>query len=69
MTMGTLADADALTSLTVNANYANAVLGNIGATGTAENLATVNVTADNGATVTLERPQLIQLTPPTWQWH
>lgn len=46
----TIADADALTSLTVVANYGNVTMGAIGGTGTAEALASITVSADNGAT-------------------
>jgi hypothetical protein len=55
-TVGTIADADALSSLTVNAVAGNATVGQIGTNATANNaelLAAVNVTASQGATATV----------------
>jgi len=51
--VGDIADADSLASITITANRGNASTGAIGATGTAEVLTTINVTAENAATATL----------------
>ena len=51
--VGDIVDADALSSITITANRGNASTGAIGGTGTAEVLATINVSAQNGATATL----------------
>ena len=53
VTFDTIVDADSLTTLTLTGDYGNITLGNVGSSGSAENLATVNLTASNGATVTL----------------
>jgi len=51
--VGTIADADSLTSITANGVRANIDTGAIGGTGTAENLSTITATADYGSVVTL----------------
>ena len=50
---GTIVDADSLTSLTLNATYANITIGAIGGSGSAEALSAVTLSASNGATVTV----------------
>jgi Ca2+-binding RTX toxin-like protein len=55
VTIDSLADADALTSLNITADYGNVVFGgNIGDGGSAEGLATINISASNGATANLD---------------
>ena len=50
---GTIVDADSLTSLTLDATYANITIGAIGGSGSAEALSAVTLSAANGATVTV----------------
>jgi len=52
ITVGTIVDGDALTSVVANADYGNITFGAIAGTGTAEGLATLTATANNGATTT-----------------
>merc|ERR1712159_183432 len=53
ITVGTIVDTDALTSIVLNADKGNITLGNMGTSGSAEGLTTITATADNGATTTL----------------
>ena len=53
LTLGTLGDADALTSLTLNADGGDLTTVAIGSGGNAEGLATITVNASNNATATL----------------
>ncbi len=52
ITVGTIVDGDALTSVVANADYGNISFGALAGTGTAEGLTTLTATADNGATTT-----------------
>jgi hypothetical protein len=51
LVVGTLDDADSLTTLTTNGAYGAITIGDVGAVGSAEALATVAVTATNGSAV------------------
>lgn len=49
----TIVDADSLTSITVTVDYADFAVGNIGSSGSAEALSTINLTATRGGLITL----------------
>jgi len=51
--VGTVVDADSLTSVSLAANRGNVTVGAIGGTGTAEVLAAVSVSSENGATASI----------------
>jgi len=53
ITVGTVADGDALTSIVIDADKGNISFSDIAGSGSAEGLATITLTANNGATATL----------------